>query len=307
MNELRILFMGTPEFAVSCLEVLVNKGYNIVGVITSTDKYGGRGKKQLLQSAVKKYAVEKGLHVLQPKNLKSKRFNKELKALNANLQVVVAFRMLPEMVWNMPAFGTFNLHGSLLPAYRGAAPINWAVINNETLTGVTSFKLKHEIDTGDTALSATMPVYYIDSVKQVHDRMQLLAAETVLKTVQGIERKEITFSKQDASLVSHAPKLFSDSCEIDSSKTSEELYHFVRGLNPFPTAWTTLENKKLKVYEAIPYHTVSGQPGSFSSDNKSYLHLHCKNGFLDISELQLQGKRRMTVKEFLNGYSLSQP
>ena len=307
MSELKILFMGTPEFAVSCLKVLVDKGYNIAGVITSTDKYGGRGKKQLLQSAVKKYALTKGLRVLQPKNLKGKRFNKELKEINANLQVVVAFRMLPEMVWNMPSLGTFNLHGSLLPSYRGAAPINWAVINNESLTGVTSFKLKHEIDTGDTALKASLPVYYFDTVKQVHDRMQLLAAETVLKTVQSIEKNEITFSKQDASTVSHAPKLFSDSCEIESSKTCEELYHFIRGLNPFPTAWTMLENQKLKVYETIPKPSISGVPGAFTSDNKSYLHLHCAEGSLDIVELQLQGKRRMTVKEFLNGYSLSQP
>jgi methionyl-tRNA formyltransferase len=305
MRDLRIVFMGTPDFAVPCLDILVKHGYNVVGVITSTDKYGGRGNKKLLQSAVKKYALEKNLNILQPKNLKGKRFNKELKALNANLQIVVAFRMLPEMVWNMPEYGTFNLHGSLLPSYRGAAPINWAVINNEETTGVTSFKLKHEIDTGDTALHAKIPVFYFDSVKEVHDRMQYVAAETILKTVRGIEKNETSFTPQDQSLVSHAPKLFPDTCQIDVNTSVSQLYHFIRGLNPFPSAWTTLEGLKLKIFEAEPVEEVVGDPGSFLTDNKSYLRLCCSNGYLDILQLQLQGKKRMPVKDFLNGYSLS--
>ncbi len=305
MNDLRIVFMGTPDFAVPCLDILVQHGYNIVGVVTATDKYGGRGNKKLLQSAVKKYAVDKHLHVLQPKNLKGKRFNKELKALNANLQVVVAFRMLPEMVWDMPEYGTFNLHGSLLPSYRGAAPINWAVMNNEVKTGVTSFKLKHEIDTGDTALKAELPVYYFDSVKEVHDRMQLLASETILHTVRAIEKEEITFTKQDQSLVSHAPKLFPETCQIDTHKTASELYHFIRGLNPFPTAWTFLEDLKLKIYDAQPIQEIIGEAGTFVSDNKNYLRLCCSDGYLDILNLQLQGKKRMPIKDFLNGYSLA--
>jgi len=307
MRDLRIVFMGTPDFAVPCLDILIKHGYNVVGVITSTDKYGGRGNKKLLQSAVKKYAVANNLHVLQPKNLKGKRFNKDLKALNANLQVVVAFRMLPEMVWDMPEYGTFNLHGSLLPSYRGAAPINWAVMSNEIKTGVTSFKLKHEIDTGDTAIKAELPVYYFDSVEEVHDRMQLLASETVLHTVQAIEKDVISFTTQDQSLVSHAPKLFPETCQIDTGKSVTDLYHFIRGLNPFPSAWTTLEDLKLKIYEAEPVERVIGEAGSFVSDNKRYLRLCCKDGYLDILQLQLQGKKRMKIKDFLNGYSISLP
>lgn len=305
MRDLRIVFMGTPEFAVPCLDILVKHGYNIVGVITATDKLGGRGKKKLLQSAVKKYAVKHNLHVLQPKNLKGKRFNRELKGLNANLQVVVAFRMLPEMVWDMPEFGTFNLHGSLLPSYRGAAPINWAVMNNEVKTGVTSFKLKHEIDTGDTAKKAELPVYYFDSLEEVHDRMQLLASETILNTIKAIEQDEISFTQQDQSLVSHAPKLFPETCQIDTNKSATELYHFIRGLNPFPSAWTTLEELKLKIYEVEPVQEIIGEAGSFVSDNKSYLRLCCQDGYVNILNLQLQGKKRMRIKDFLNGYSLS--
>lgn len=305
MKKLRIIFMGTPDFAVPCLDILFKHDFNIVGVITSVDKYGGRGKKTLLESPVKRYAQQKGLNILQPKNLKGKIFLKKLKALNADLQIVVAFRMLPELVWNMPPAGTYNLHGSLLPAYRGAAPINWAIIKGETLTGVTSFKLKHEIDTGDTLYQNTLPIYYFDTVKNVHDRMQSLAAETILATVNSIARKSIKLIQQDSSLVSHAPKLFTETCEINFENSIRDVHDFIRGLNPFPTAWTTLDNKKLKVYETQSEKSDDKSlPGTLKSDNKSFLKFKCTDGYISILNLQLAGKKRMPIKEFLNGYQL---
>lgn len=306
-KTMNIIFMGTPEFAVPCLDILVKNGYQIVGVITAVDKFGGRGKKTLIESPIKKYAEKNGLQILQPKNLKSKVFQKKLRALEADLQIVVAFRMLPESVWNMPKHGTYNLHGSLLPAYRGAAPINWAIIKGEQQTGVTSFKLKHEIDTGDTLYQDTLPIYYFDTLKQVHDRMQLLAATTILKTVDAIDHDRIELIHQDNSKVSHAPKLFTETCEIDSTKTTTEIHNFIRGLNPFPTAWTSLEDKKLKVYSISTETTDDqNQAGQWYSDNKTYLKMKCSDGYIRILDLQLQGKRRMTIKEFLNGYSLKE-
>lgn len=304
-KAMKIVFMGTPEFAVPCLDILVKNDYQVVAVITAVDKYGGRGKKTLLESPIKKYAEKHGIQILQPKNLKGKLFQKKLRALEADLQIVVAFRMLPESVWNMPKHGTYNLHGSLLPAYRGAAPINWAVINGENQTGVTSFKLKHEIDTGDTLFQNKLPIYHYDTVKQVHDRMQILAASTILRTVEAIENESLNLILQDDSKVSHAPKLFSETCEIDPSQSPLQIHNFVRGLNPFPTARTTLDDKKLKVYsisaeESDDEHEV----GRWFSDQKNYLKMRCSNGYIHILDLQLQGKRRMTIKEFLNGYEL---
>jgi len=302
-NNMKIVFLGTPDFAVPCVDILVKNGYQIVGVITAVDKYGGRGKKTLLESPIKKYAEKQGIPVLQPKNLKSKVFQKKLKSLNADLQIVVAFRMLPESVWNMPKHGTYNLHGSLLPAYRGAAPINWAIINGETETGVTSFKLKQEIDTGDTLYQEKMPIYQTDTVKEVHDRMKLLAATTILKTVQAIESGPLDLILQDVSKVTHAPKLFTETCEINPSQTTQEIHNFIRGLNPFPTAWTTLHNKKLKVYN-ISYEQVEDSipTGVWISDDKNYLKMKCADGYIHILDLQLQGKKRMKIKEFLNGF-----
>lgn len=305
MKKLRIVFMGTPEFAVPCLDILIKHGYNIVGVITSVDKYGGRGKKTLLESPVKKYAQKQELNILQPKNLKGKLFLKTLKALEADLQIVVAFRMLPELVWNMPPEGTYNLHGSLLPAYRGAAPINWAIMNGETRTGVTSFKLKHEIDTGDTLFQKTLPIYHYDTVKEVHDRMKTIAAETILDTVNSVALQSTQLIQQDSSLVSHAPKLFSETCEIDFNNTVLDVHNFIRGLNPFPTAWTTLDNKKLKVYSTMSEYVHDAiSSGTWLSDNKSYLKCKCTDGYIHLLSLQLAGKKRMTIKEFLNGYQL---
>ena len=249
-------------------------------------KYGGRGNKKLLQSAVKKYAVEKGIPVLQPKNLKAPEFQEELRALKAGLQIVVAFRMLPEAVWNMPPKGTVNLHGSLLPRYRGAAPIHWAVINGDSETGVTSFKLKHEIDTGDMIFQDKMPIGENDTTGDVHDKMMLLGAKTVLKTVQAIENDTVTFTPQDASQVSKAPKLFKETCEIDFNQTTQTVHNFIRGLNPFPSAWTTLEDLQLKIYKAekeIIDHDY--RTGEFLSDNKNYLKITTTDGLVNVLSL----------------------
>lgn len=297
--------MGTPDFAVPSLQILVQNGYKVVGVVTATDKYGGRGKKQLLESPVKKYAVEQGIPVLQPKNLKSPEFQEELRALNANLQVVVAFRMLPEAVWDMPEYGTFNLHGSLLPRYRGAAPINWAVINGDTETGVTTFFIRHEIDTGDVLFQEKMPIGPNETAGEVHDRMMLLGAETVLKTVKAIASGDYHLQKQDDALATKAPKLFRETCEIDFDQPVEKVHNFVRGLSPYPAAWTTLDGKQLKVLRAhYEKADADAQPGTFISDNKSWIKVAAADGWLVVTELQLQGRKRMKTSDFLNGFSL---
>ena len=302
--SLRIVFMGTPDFAVPSLRILVQNGYKVAGVVTATDKYGGRGKKQLLESPVKKYAVEQGIPVLQPKNLKSPEFQEDLRALNANLQVVVAFRMLPETVWDMPEYGTFNLHGSLLPRYRGAAPINWAVINGDTETGVTTFFIRHEIDTGDVLLQEKMPIGPNETAGEVHDRMMMLGAETVLKTVQAIESGNYHLQKQDDAQATKAPKLFRETCEIDFDQPVEKVHNFVRGLSPYPAAWTTLEDKQLKILRAhYKKADVEATPGTFRSDNKSWIKIAALDGWLVIEELQLQGRKRMKAIDFLNGFS----
>ena len=314
---MKIVFMGTPDFAVASLKILVEHKYDIVGVITSTDKYGGRGGKVLMESAVKKYAVSQGLYVMQPKNLKAPEFNAELKALNADVQIVVAFRMLPEMVWNMPPMGTYNLHGSLLPKYRGAAPINWSVINGDTETGVTTFKLKHEIDTGAIALQKRLPIHLTDNVGDVHDRMMAVGATAVLETVQMIENETVVLTKQDDALKSKAPKIYTETCEINFDQETKKVYDFIRGLSPYPVAWTTLHGKKLKIYNAEIYQpeitddetqiTVKPvsdlSPGSVSSNGKNEILVDCNDGQLSIKELQLSGKKRMDVSSFLNGYN----
>lgn len=300
---MRIVFMGTPDFAVASLDILVQHGYDIVGVITATDKMGGRGKKQLIQSAVKKYALEKGLPILQPKNLKAPDFVEALRALKADLQVVVAFRMLPEVVWDMPPLGTINLHGSLLPKYRGAAPIHWAVINGETETGVTSFKLKHVIDTGDMIFQEKMPIEPDDTVGEVHDRMLVLGAQVVLKTVQAIESDDYELIPQDASLVSKAPKIHTDTCAINFDAPVDTVHNFIRGLSPFPTAWMTLTDLKFKIFRSTKERATHNVPiGAYITDNKSYLKIAVQDGFIHLTELQLQGKRRMDIRTFLNGF-----
>lgn len=301
--SLRIVFMGTPEFAVPSLDILIQNGYDVVGVVTATDKMGGRGGKQLIQSAVKQYAVEKDLHVLQPEKLKAPEFIQNLQALQADLQIIVAFRMLPEVVWAMPPQGTFNLHGSLLPKYRGAAPINWAIMNGDTETGVTTFFLQHEIDTGDVILQTKMSIGENETAGEVHDRMMLLGAETVLKTVQMIENKAITLQKQADTEASHAPKLFHETCAISFHQPTQKVHDFIRGLSPYPAAWTTLDGLELKILKTSKEtlnHDI--EPGEFISDNKRLLKISTLDGFIHLHELQLQGRKRMDTASFLNGY-----
>jgi methionyl-tRNA formyltransferase len=316
---MRIVFMGTPEFAVPSLNILLENGYDVVGVITATDKIGGRGGKQFLESAVKKFAKEKGLKILQPPKLKDPGFLEELRSLKADLQVVVAFRMLPEVVWNMPTTGTFNLHGSLLPKYRGAAPINWAVINGDHETGVTTFFIKHEIDTGDVLFREKMSIGVDETAGEVHDRMMHLGARLVLKTVQAIESDNYTLKAQDPAIVSKAPKIFHETCEIDFGETTAVVHNFIRGLSPYPGAWTRIkvlettkrssgksdaEDLELKIFRSEKEtggHEFS--PGHLLTDGKKSLKFATKDGFLKVLELQLQGRRRMPVSDFLNGHA----
>lgn len=304
-KDLRIVFMGTPEFAVASLAALVEAGCNIVGVITAPDKPAGRGM-ELQQSAVKKYAVAHNLSVLQPEKLKNEQFLAELKSLGADLQICVAFRMLPELVWNMPPMGTINLHGSLLPQYRGAAPINWTIINGEKETGVTTFKLKHEIDTGNILLQEAFPITNDDNAGTVHDKMKEIGAALLVKTVQGLADGTITESPQLISTndtVHHAPKIFTETCLIDFEKPVEQVYNQVRGLSPYPGAFTVFNDRKLKIFKSgIQDEKPAVAPGEFETDGKMYLRFACADGYLDIEELQLEGKKRMRIEDFLRGY-----
>lgn len=307
ISPVRIVFMGTPEFAVASLDALIKAGYNIIGVITAPDKPGGRGM-QLQQSAVKKYAVENNLHVLQPEKLKNPEFLEELRSLKADLQIVVAFRMLPEVVWNMPPMGSVNLHGSLLPQYRGAAPINWAVINGEKETGVTTFKLKHEIDTGDILLQESFPIAENDTAGEVHDTMKEIGAAVLVKTVAGLVAANLTEMPQSkignqTSEIRHAPKIFTETCKIDFTKTTAEVHNLIRGLSPFPGAFTTLDGKTLKIYKSEKELTaVPSTAGIYESDGKTFLKFACADGYILVKELQLEGKKKMLVEDFLRGY-----
>ncbi|MES2004189.1 MAG: methionyl-tRNA formyltransferase [Bacteroidota bacterium] len=310
-QKLRMIFMGTPDFAVASLDALVRAGCNIVGVITAPDKPAGRGMK-LTESAVKKYAVENGLHLLQPEKLKNPVFLEELRALKADVQVVVAFRMLPEIVWNMPPLGTINLHGSVLPQYRGAAPIHWAVINGEKETGVTTFKLKHEIDTGDILLQKSFPIGEDETTGEVHDRMKLIGADLLVETISNMTNGNIQELAQSAvagaqsAVLKHAPKLTTEICQINWNRPVDELHNFVRGLSPFPGALTVLDDKILKVYRSKKEHAADSQPaGKVFSDGKTFLRFSCADGYLYILDLQLEGKKRMLVEDFLRGYHFS--
>lgn len=312
MASLRIVFLGTPEFAVASLDKLVKGGCNIVGVVTAPDKPAGRGM-QLQQSDVKKYAVENGLHVLQPEKLKSPEFLEELRALKADLQIVVAFRMLPEVVWNMPPMGTINLHGSLLPQYRGAAPINWAVINGEKETGVTTFKLLHQIDTGNILMQDKIVIDENETAGELHDVMKETGAALLLKTVEGLVNgtlKEIpqeALTMEAAAGLKHAPKIFTETCKIDFSKTAGEVHNLIRGLSPYPAAFTFLDGKKLKIYKSEKIEHPADTTGAYHQENiitdqKTYLHFHCSIGFIAVTEVQLEGKKKMTIGDFLRGY-----
>lgn len=302
---MNIVFMGTPDFAVASLASLVENGYNIVGVITAPDKPSGRGQK-VSMSAVKEYALTKGLQILQPEKLKNEVFIEELKSLQADLQIVVAFRMLPEIVWNMPPLGTVNLHASLLPQYRGAAPINWAIINGEKETGVSTFFLQHEIDTGNTIFTEKTAIGEDETAGELHDRLMHIGADLILKTVQAIEQQKAPSTPQSmAEDLKSAPRIFKETCRINWEQDCNTIHNFIRGLSPYPAAFTTLNNLGLKIYKAnkeIIHHNHA--PGIFLSDSKNYFKIACKDGFLSILELQLEGKKRMGISEFLRGYKL---
>lgn len=304
MKDLRIIYMGTPDFAVPSLQILVENGYNVVAVITAPDKPKGRGQK-VATSPVKDYAVSQGLPVLQPTNLKSPEFIEELRSYKANLQIVVAFRMLPEMVWDMPEIGTFNLHASLLPQYRGAAPIHWAVINGEEETGVTTFFLKHEIDTGNIIMQEKEPIHSDDTTGALYGRLMEKGSKLVLKTVQHIEKEDYELTPQDENQpIKHAPKIFKETCEIDWDRPAKEVYNFIRGLNPFPSAWATLKDKKFKIHaSALSGEKATAAAGTIDTNQKDTLYIHCADEKLAITELQMEGKKRMDIEAFLRGNS----
>lgn len=308
--DTRIVFMGTPPFAVASLDALVKAGFTISAVVTAPDKPAGRGL-QLQESAVKKYAVENNLPVLQPVKLKDPAFISALEALNANVFVVVAFRMLPEIVWNMPPMGTINVHGSLLPSYRGAAPINWAVINGEKETGVTTFKLKAAIDTGNILLQDKLPITEADTAGTIHDKMMVLGANLLVTTLHGIinntllEKDQEDIINNDPNLLKHAPKIFTETCTINWNNTTESAFNLIRGLSPFPGALTKLDDKIFKIFAAQKEICNHQSPvGSVLTDNKTYLKFACADGYLHIVDLQLEGKKRMQVADFLRGYTI---
>jgi methionyl-tRNA formyltransferase len=305
---MRIVFMGTPEFAVASLDELIKAGCDIVGVVTAPDKPAGRGQK-LSESAVKQYAVANGLKILQPEKLKDERFIEELKALNADLQVVVAFRMLPEIVWNMPPKGTINLHASLLPQYRGAAPINWVLINGEKESGVTTFFLQHDIDTGNILFTEKVTLSGQETAGELYERLMYKGAGLLVKTVKGVESGRYSQHPQEelaaGTELKHAPKIFKEDCLIDCNQPVEKIYNLIRGLSPYPTAYTILNEKTLKVFGAEYQLTDTGEnPGEFFSDNKTFLKFAALDGFINLTDVQLEGKKRMGIVEFLRGVRL---
>lgn len=297
--------MGTPDFAVASLDALVRANFDVVAVVTAPDKPAGRGQK-LNESAVKKYAVEKGIPVLQPEKLKNPEFIEELRSYQADLQVVVAFRMLPEIVWNMPAKGTINLHGSLLPQYRGAAPINHAIINGEKESGVTTFFLKQEIDTGDIILSDSVPIADDETAGELHDKLMVVGANLLVKTLRAIEANNITEQPQPQNAdLKHAPKIFKEDCKIDWNSPAQTIHNLIRGLSPYPTAFTVLNEKNLKVFKAEIEDKEPGiVAGGFLTDGKTYLKFAAKDGFIKLLDIQYEGKKRMLIEDFLRGMRL---
>ncbi len=304
--------MGTPDFAVPSLKILLDNDYDVVAVVTAPDRSAGRGMK-ISESDIKKYALSQRLKVLQPEKLKDPAFIHELKDLNADLQIVVAFRMLPEIVWNMPPFGTINLHASLLPQYRGAAPINWAIINGETQTGVTTFKLKHEIDTGDILLQEKINVGNTETAGELYDRMKETGATLLLQTVNELSDGKIKETNQEGLQrargrfleLHHAPKITAETGEIDWNKNVSEIYNLIRGLSPYPAAYTFLKEKKLKIFTSEKEITHTKEtPGEIISDSKSFLKFSCNDGYISVKELQLEGKKKMFVEDFLRGWRM---
>lgn len=315
-ENLRIVYMGTPDFAVESLRCLVEGGYNVVGVVTGPDKAVGRHGSVLQPTPVKQYAVEHGLRVLQPEKLKDEAFIEELRSLQADLQIVVAFRMLPEVVWAMPRLGTFNLHASLLPQYRGAAPINWAVINGDIETGVTTFFLKHEIDTGAVIRQVRVPISETDCVGDVHDRLMLLGGRVVCETVDAIIDGTAEAIPQEQMITEElrpAPKIFKDTCRIEWGRPAKRVYDFIRGLSPYPAAWTSLVSPDgvemvVKIYEAaiVPAPKKGIPYGTIETDGKHYIYVYTADGALSLRTLQLAGKKRMAVEDFLRGFRLAE-
>ena len=310
MRNLRIVFMGTPEFAVATLDKLVQKEYQVVGVITAPDKPAGRGRK-IHESSVKQYAKKAGLHIMQPTNLKDEEFLNHLRSLKANLQIVVAFRMLPKQVWSMPEYGTFNLHASLLPDYRGAAPINWAIINGEKKTGVTTFFIDEKIDTGELILQETTEIGPEDTAGDLHDSLMILGAELVLKTVSLIENNQVVTQKQPLeSTFKTADKINKETCKINWEEAAENIYNHIRGLSPFPAAWTNLNNDDelivIKIYKAKwQKEEHNFKPGSVHFTKKE-LKVASSGGYVYLTELQLPGKRKMAVIDVLNGLKIKE-
>lgn len=311
---MRIVFLGTPSFAVSSLKALVENNFEVVGVITAPDRKAGRGL-QLQASEVKQYALKQNLPVLQPTNLKSPDFLDELKSLKADLQVIVAFRMLPKQVWNMPPLGTFNLHASLLPQYRGAAPINWAIMNDEKETGVTTFFLQHEIDTGNILFQDKVVIEQDDTAGTLHDKLMLRGAELVIKTTKAIQSKTYKETPQDnirPDELKSAPKIFKDTCKINWGENAQKVYNQIRGLSPYPGAWTTLFNSQdnksilLKVFKSeIVEKKHDLIIGTIKTDNKDYFQIAVKNGFIELKSLQQAGKKKMEIKEYLRGFNFT--
>ena len=303
---MRIIFMGTPDFAVASLEALIQSGEQVVAVVTVPDKPAGRGQK-IHESAVKIFATQHNIPVLQPVKLRNEAFLDELKSFQADLQVVVAFRMLPEIVWNMPKFGTINVHASLLPQYRGAAPINHAIINGEKESGVTTFLLQHEIDTGNILLSKKVAIKETDNAGDLHDNLMVAGAETLLQTIQQLKAGTLQPKPQEVLLTTeplkHAPKIFKEDCKINWDQPTAQVYNFIRGLSPYPAAFTLLNDKVLKIYstekELVNTATI---PGTIETDKKSFLKIAAQDGYIVISDLQLEGKKRMNVVDFLKGY-----
>lgn len=304
MNTLpRIVFMGTPAFAVASLKALLDHKMNVVGVVTAPDKPGGRGM-QLQQSAVKQFAIAQGIPVAQPEKLKDPAFLKQLTIWNPTIQIVVAFRMLPEQVWSLPPMGTLNVHGSLLPQYRGAAPINWAIMNGETETGVTTFKLKHAIDTGDILLQERIPIAENMTAGELHDRMMEVGANVLINTLKGlIEETIIPKSQSNGHVIKHAPKIFTKDCEINWNNPVDTIHNHIRGLAPFPGAITKIDGKIVKLFKTKKIKiTPTEKAGQWITDGKTFAKFACKDGYIELEDIQWEGKKRMPIKDFLRGY-----
>jgi methionyl-tRNA formyltransferase len=308
---MKIVFMGTPDFAVACLNSLHHSKHEVVAVITAPDKPTGRGL-QMNMSAVKKYALENKIPILQPEKLKNPAFLAELATFNADMQVVVAFRMLPELVWNMPAKGTINLHASILPNYRGAAPINWAIINGETQSGVSTFFIEKEIDTGNIIFTEKLNIGENENAGELHDRMMGIGADLIVKTLDAVEKDDYPSIAQDFSVEQKAaPKIFKETCQLSFSENTKDIHNKIRGLSPYPAAWTTLSGKQLKIFKAVPtldfteiesLELIEQEAFSFKTNHKSIFAIKTSDGFLNILTLQLEGKKRMEIDEFLRGY-----